>query len=338
MAGATLFSKGGVNGRWNELQRHIKGGSHSKSGIFSVLKKKQELHQMRVGEALKHQHKADGGGQGQGSLTLSLDDAAFSQGVRIRDVDTLAITAEEEVAHLEALITKYALRANLPRKGNPNPSALPPLQRGNTENTCSVLGSEPEIDTELHNELHAFVKRRLATAEPLPQRRGGPMAVGSGGRSKKPSSKVRFRSVSSLERPPWGGGDGDGVMSLLQASCLMRIYHHLDANQSGGVTKRELFEAFVSSHAQIETQFRSSVSELDEAESYMQAMDGNHDGQVSAEEWMAFWETMGGAGDGLDSLIQAMGADTGTSLDDLPWGLGKKRPASLEQLARTNTL
>ena len=100
-----------------------------------------------------------------------------------------------------------------------------------------------------------------------------------------------FRSWRHL-----GNKEAVDTMNVKQASKLMRIYIHLDANHSGGVTKRELYEAFKNSHSKLDKAYRSSISELDEAESYMEMIDGNHDGQVSAEEWMAFWESTGGGG------------------------------------------
>ena len=95
-------------------------------------------------------------------------------------------------------------------------------------------------------------------------------------------------------------------MTIQQAAALMRIYDQIDANHSGGVSKRELRFAFKEAHSSLHTDLRRSISDIDEADAYLVCIDKNEDGQISADEWVAFWEKMGGGGEALDTLIQGM--------------------------------
>ena len=52
-----------------------------------------------------------------------------------------------------------------------------------------------------------------------------------------------------------------------------------------------------------------------QANTYMDLMDKNNDGQVSAEEWIEFWASTAGGGAQLDRLISHLCKSTGTVLD-----------------------
>ena len=54
---------------------------------------------------------------------------------------------------------------------------------------------------------------------------------------------------------------------------------------------------------------------MQEAEGYMEAIDDNNNGVLSADEWMAFWEAVGGTGEALDDIVEHLSDHVGVPRD-----------------------